>query len=447
MNMKSIGKETNYREELSVETDKPNIVFHPPTWFQINKFSVAVGLLWQPLRNDLSLKQQAKLASGNKNNLDLFRMASNSKQVGFASSKEGFGPNMLAGANQFDQKIPFDSWLAAFKLAEDSDHWWIVAKRYGAIYQDKVFNSRKTAFDEFSTLIKAPDWKRIYAPDDWEIKDAQKLILAEALTFVPNMGLKPINQNRRWLFVVPVIIGFVALTLFVGNRVIEKFVNLGDNQFQTETLEIQPEIPKPWVGKSKVGEFTRTCLELMEDLFFLSPGWKLNSLVCTQNETKYLISLTVNRDPVGSPGYLRQLAFRKSGVEITMGCNGNCANAQLEKVIPEPQSRENEQPWKANKVDKILRERFQTIHAVLHLNQRGPRNLPQSSVSSNAITSRHDFSIRTGFGVKEYASLLKDIPGIAPETLVFTPSNNTWLLTAKIFHLNEMLQPSDEIQF
>lgn len=169
-------------------------------------------------------------------------------------------------------------------------------------------------------------------------------------------------------------------------------------------------------------------------------------MICSQNATNYSVAATLNREPIGSTGYLRQLAFRQSGVKITMGCNGDCASTQLERPIPEAPSRADELPWEANKVDEILRERFQTLHADLSLNHRGPRTLPQNTAPPKTYSSRHDFSIRTGFGVEEYAGILKDIPGMVPETLVYTPSNNTWLLTAKIFHQNEF-RASDNIQF
>ena len=430
-----------------LDTARPAIEFHPPSWLQINKVAVAVGLLWQPLRNDLSLKQQANLASGNRHNLDLVRMATNGKQVGFASSKEGYSPNMLAGANQFDQKIPVESWLAAFKLTEDSDYWWIAAKRYGAIYQDKIFNSRQAAREEFLTLINAPDWERIIAPGDWEINDAEELNFGDALTLNPNMGLKPINQNRRWLVIFPTLFVIFTLTLLLGYHFLGDLEFNEEYQDKSEPLNSQPEIEKTWLRKSRIGEFTNNCLALMGELFFLSPGWTLNSMICSQDSTKYSVTATVNREPVGSTGYLRQLAFRQSGVEVKMGCNGDCANAQLERSIPEAPSREDELPWQAKKVDEILRERFQTLHADLSLNQRGPRTLSQNTAPPKPFSSRHDFSIRTRFGIAEYAELLKDIPGMVPETLIYTPSNNTWLLTAKIFHQNEMMQAPDKIQF
>ena len=434
MNKNSPGVKTNTQARVPVATDQPPPKFHPPAWLQINQFAVAVGLLWQPIRNDISLQQQARLASGNRHNLDLYRMATNSKQVGFASSKEGYSPNMLAGANQFDQAIPVDSWLAAFKLTEDSDDWWIVAKRYGAIYQDKIFTTRRGARDEFSTLIIAPDWERIIAPEDWEIPDAQVLSYVNALTLNPNMGLKPLHRNRRWWVYFPTLLIIISLTLFLGNYLSNKLEYSEDYQDNSETLHSEQVIAKPWTGKGRIGEFTSVCLALMEELFFLSPGWQLMSMICSQDNSRYSVSATINREPTGSTGYLRQLAFQQAGVEVRIGCNGDCANAQLGRTVPDAPTRENELPWQANKVDEILRERFQTLHADLSLHHRGPRTLSQDSTPPRAYSSRHDFSIRTKICVDEYADLLKDIPGIVPETLVYTPANNSWLLTAKIFH-------------
>ncbi|MCY4183920.1 MAG: type 4b pilus protein PilO2 [Rhodobacteraceae bacterium] len=421
----------------------PAVIFQPPAVLHINKLAVAVGLLWQPLRNDLSLKQQAKLASGNRHNLDLFRMAANSKQVGFASSREGYSSNMLAGANLFDQNISKDSWLAAFKLTEESDHWWIVAKRYGAIYQDKVFDSSKAAQDEYATLINAPDWERKFAPADWNIKETEDFRLVDALTLNQHLGLKPINQTKGWLVAIPLVLALIALVILAGSHLLETIESRNVQRPDSEDPHYRPQVEKPWVGKSRIGEFTHICMEVMEELFFLSPGWKIDTLTCSQNSSRYLVSASMKRNPSGSTGFLRQFAFHYTGNDIAIGCNGECANIQKERSIPDSPSREDEQLWQAGKVDRILRERFQTLHADIHLNHRGPRASVQNTVPPTAISSRHDFSIKTRYAIREYADLLGDVPGIVPETLVYKPSNNLWLLTARIFHHIEMPRTSE----
>ena len=260
----------NIKDDSFLDEQNPAVNFQPPAVLHINKVAVALGLLWQPLRNDLSLKQQANLASGNRHNLDLYRMAANSKQVGFASSREGYSSNMLAGANLFDQNISVDSWLAAFKLSEESDHWWIVAKRYGAIYQDKVFDSSKSAQNEYSTLINAPDWERKFAPSDWNIKDTEELRLADALTLNQHLGLKPINHSKGWLVAIPLVLTLIALVIFAGIHLLETMESRDIQQPRSKEPDSQPQIVRPWVGKSRIGEFTYICLELMEEIFFLS---------------------------------------------------------------------------------------------------------------------------------------------------------------------------------
>ncbi len=446
MTWELFGRHKNSKGDAYQDLSKSSIIFHPPINLVINKFVVAVGLFWQPLRNDLSLIQQAKLASGNRHNLDLFQLASNGRQVGFASSKEGYTAKMLAGANLFDQQIPEENWLAVFKLVEDSDYWWIVAKRYGAIYQDKIFYSKKTALEEYSSLIKAPDWERVIAPQDWNIKDAEEMFFGDSLTLNPNRSLKPIRQNRRWLIFIPLILVIAGLTVVTGNRAVMMLVNRGVPTDKFETVSQPTEITKPWLGKSRIVEFTSTCVDLMEEMFFISPGWEIISLVCRQDRAKYSVSARVNRDVTGSLGFLRQSAFDQTGVVVIAGCNGDCAHAQLEKIIGKAPYRPNEHLWKSQKVEQILRERFQTLHTQLNLNHRGPRKLNNNPNSPNATNSRHDISIKTGVSIGEYADVLKDIPGMVPETLVYTPANNTWLLTAKIFHHIEISENPDKIQ-
>ncbi len=443
MNSKSFMKNNNNGNESFLDEQSPAVIFQPPAVLHINKVAVAVGLLWQPLRNDLSLKQQAKLASGNRHNLDLYRMAANGKQVGFASSREGYSSNMLAGANLFDQNISADSWLAAFKLTEESDHWWIVAKRYGAIYQDKVFDSSKSAQDEYSTLINAPDWERKFAPGDWNIKDTEELRLVDALTPNQHLGLKPINQTKGRLVAIPLVLTLIALAIFVGIHLLESTESKDVQLPRSVEPHSQPQVERPWVGKSRIGEFTYICLELMEEVFFLSPGWKIDTLACSRDSSRYLVSASIKRNPSGSTGFLRQLAFKYTGNDIAIGCNGECANIQKERSIPDSPSREDERLWQAGRVDTILRERFQTLHADLHLNHRGPRSQVQNTAPPTVISSRHDFSIKTRYGIREYADLLRDVPGIVPETLIYKPSNNLWLLTARIFHQVEIPLTSD----
>ena len=150
---------------------KRTVQFVPPHRLRIGNRQAAAGVLWQPARSGLSLRDQVNLASGERSDLDLFTTFGSGRQFGFASSGSGFGSGMMAAATAIDATGLGSTWLATFELAEGGP-WWIVAMRSGLIYEDQICEQLSTARSTHQDLSSAPEWEHIVAPESWRIPSA-----------------------------------------------------------------------------------------------------------------------------------------------------------------------------------------------------------------------------------------------------------------------------------
>ncbi len=411
------------------------VVFAPPSALNLDGFSVALELFWQPSRGGLSIRQQARLAGGPRGSFDLFCLGDQTRQVGFASSQEGHQVGMTAGAHLFDHAIPDDSWLGAFRLSPDGDNWWIVAKRQGAIYQDRVFDRKDKAVSEFRTLVEAPDWKRIIAPKELHVEGAEEHTIEDIVDEVTGPQLDPIDRSRRYLLAIPVAllvlaILYMAFDLYQAHSEGDRLT--GDSAVgpvNTTALAIET-----WRDELRIDQFADECTVQIDQLFFVVPGWEYSTMVCRMDRTNVSVLARLDRLPNGVFGHLRTTALVKAGIEVEGDCDGNCAwvnSANEVEAVP----RNDEVAWSEDKVEWVLRERFQSLHLDLQLHRRGPRSpSDQNGGTRSSADSRHDLSFSTQTGIMDYIRLLGDVPGLVPEAMTLSPKDGRWFVTAKVFH-------------
>ena len=125
---------------------------------------LALGLLWQPVKQGLALRAQARMAGGGKGGFDLHARPAGNRQIGFARTQDELTPGMLAGATAVNAVGWGDNWLAAMKLPGSRGLWWIVAMRDSLIYEDQLHAAESAALAAFRRSLEAPHWEKVVAP-------------------------------------------------------------------------------------------------------------------------------------------------------------------------------------------------------------------------------------------------------------------------------------------
>ena len=439
MPLKTFGKAGQKQGDHIKQPHK--VKFFPPREFFLEETPIALELFWQPFQNGLSIQQQSKLVGGTIGGLDLYCLSEQSQQIGFGNTSEGHTGDMIAGALLVANSISSENWLSVFSLSSEHDYWWIVAKRQGAIYQDKVFRNQNKAVDEFNTLLEAPDWEHIIAPKEFKCTNAKDQSISNLINNVDGPKLKPTGLSKRYLL--KWLLGFMLVGLLYFGYLV--YQNRSDS-IATDYLPIpvQSEVViEPWQDEIGVEQFVNGCVEQITKLFFIVAGWQIDTLACQVSNTQLAANVRFDRQAQGTIAHLRTKALVKLGIQVEVDCTGNCAWLKSSIPFSKPQ-RTDEVGWTSRKVEEVLRERFQNLHLNLQLQKRGTRGPnPPSSTPSIMVLSRHDLSLVTRVGITNYLHLLNDIPGFVPESLTYSPNNNSWLFTAQIFHHSpRSVQPS-----
>ena len=145
--MPRLKKMLSKASAMSMEPAGPNKI-------RIGRQQAALGLLWQPARSGMSVRDQAALAGSGTRVFGLVAPAGDGRQLGFATADKGFASGMLAGATLFDGNVVGDTWVGAFPVG--NGEWWIVAVRDGWIYEDLVCRDAESAEAAFRKLLKPP---------------------------------------------------------------------------------------------------------------------------------------------------------------------------------------------------------------------------------------------------------------------------------------------------
>ena len=253
-----------------------------PNRLAVGRRQVALGLLWQPAKPELALRDQARLAGGIGGGLDLHARTPAARQIGFATSRDQFSPGMLAGATAIDSTEWGGNWLAALRLPGGGDFWWIVAMRDAQIYEDQLHKGESAARHAFDVSLEAPDWERTMAPDAWGISKAEDVELSDILSLQDAVRLRRVNWEARAL-AATVGAALIAATLAYGWSEWSEW----SKQRRSEMTQVRavpastvPAKVFPWEFSPWIPDFIAGCLGRMDQLMILPPGWMVDSLVC-----------------------------------------------------------------------------------------------------------------------------------------------------------------------
>ena len=388
----------------------------------------ALGLLWQPLQPGLSIRDQARLAGGNRGEFDLHVSAAGSRQAGFGATGDGLSPGMLAGATAVNADGWGDNWVAAFSLPGQARRWWIVAMRGAQIYEDQVHDSERAARQAMEMSLQAPDWDRIIAPSDWEIGNSAATGIADVLDLARAAPLQRVSRMAR-------IAGFAALALLaaallgVGWSRLVQMDGAGIALIGTPA-PVDESYEYPWEASPSIFGFVRRCTVEMDRMLLLPPGWLLESLVCGWSGETIGTRMLLRRND-GRPVHLRAAA-RSRRPQIS--ARGEAAELASSAALAPGDMLALVQPWERGRLEMVLSDRFGSLGLEAGIVPRSEKIA--GTAGGERVTrslNRFDLGIRTSAGVLEYARLLSDIPALVPEALVWRQDSHSWHLTAKAY--------------
>ena len=182
-------------------------------YIYVNRKKYAVGLLWQPVRAGVVVRNYARtLARAIDKKLNLF--TEYRSMVGLASRRLGARVGMsVAAAAVMERFAEYTSFLAVFRV---NSGFYLVAARNGIILADKVFETEKDARAEYVKLSEIPDWGAFFAPGAWGMPKAAERDIGELLNGYNKTTMHSISHFGVNMFSVALFVVFVLgmLVLF-----------------------------------------------------------------------------------------------------------------------------------------------------------------------------------------------------------------------------------------
>ena len=176
-------------------------------YIYVNRRKYAVGLLWQPVRAGVVVRNYARtLARTIDKKLNLF--TEYRSMVGLGAMRSGVRVGMpVAAAAVMERFAEYTSFLAVFQVHSG---YYLVAARNGVILSDKVFETEKAAREEYAKLSEIPDWGALFAPGAWGVPKAAERNISELLNGFNRTTMHSISHFGVNLFS----LGMFALFLF-----------------------------------------------------------------------------------------------------------------------------------------------------------------------------------------------------------------------------------------
>lgn len=285
-----------------------------------NKY--AVGLTWLMADDDIDAKLAKDRAS--KMGADFFAMRTTAvPQHGFGYLALGHRPGMISAASVAADML-VGEWHGVFTA---DNGWWYLAVHADAIAPDGdiFFFSEEQAFQHFQERAASYKWPRNYAPENWNLPDANSNITLDKLLENTDMAatLKPSSLDAVFggtkqksmaflfggLFIAFLLVAFLAPTLFSAerpdlNEIVRSRVLAPGRIFapppvktaanSLETVDLSA------VRGAQPSALINVCANSFARLAVPLPGWDLGGLTCNANNQESPVAAGVWQKKSGS---------------------------------------------------------------------------------------------------------------------------------------------------
>ena len=173
----------------------------------VNHKKYAVGLFWQPMGNEHSVRNYARtLARGINQRHNLY--TEYKMMIGLGARKNGQRVGMhVAATDVLEAFSEYTSFLAVFQTNKG---FYLIAARNGIILEDKLFDSADEARTEYAKMSEIPDWGAFFAPAEWGMPRAAESRIEDVLNGRSRATLHLISHFRAFLWSLLLIVAFCA---------------------------------------------------------------------------------------------------------------------------------------------------------------------------------------------------------------------------------------------
>lgn len=406
------------------------------------KKKTAVALQWIPPEEDVTVKHRlAELTEHSHNDPTqlsaTYRFYTDTRNTGFmgvGSQELGHSVGMRALVTMLSPQITGDRWVGAFQVSPNGEQWWIGSIRDGKVFNDQVVNSRHQAEEVLLNDLQAPDWTAIFAPAEWGISGSRSEQLHEVVDL--RLGEKmrsstPVKDNLP-----RAILGIVVLAVALGgfsyvqNRKAEQQRELEELRRRAAASVTYDAPDLPWFMASDIRTFITDCDARIEAALLMVPGWENQPLSCSISRGEGSVATGWARNG-GKTTWLRSLMPPERPVPVFSEDFSTASWSEefsSEVVTGDEMSVE---PWNPQVMESRIRERF--LHYDLPINIR-PAAGNQSAATNQVVFNAHEIRLSSEIGFANFGDMLKDIPALVPDALVYSPATGIWDLTFRVNH-------------
>jgi len=404
---------------------------------KIWKKKVVLGMLWDSTRPGESVKQQAKAVSSEDVYYSLAAQFKDANQIGFSDGSNGIKPGFKAGVTCFNPDQMGDSWVAAFRIGENADVWWVVALRNGQVYEDQILRDADEARMLFLENMQAPDWQRRIAPDYWEIGGTEDYRIQDVLAPSFGIGLKAVNPFKTYLpriiaAGVLVVLGVVAYMMYQSHLEDLKQQERELKAQRDASIRISP-ADYPWFDAPAVFDFIDACTPAIENAMRFIPGWRQDVISCKFDGKREAGIIMTSWTNVGGtvPWFTASFAPDEMPSISADGQSGTLADSVAFDVETEVLA----EPWEGDRIERVMRRRLQTTGARLEMTAAVQRITPEQRVKMREpVFNFHQVSFQTSGAIEDYLRLFGDIPAIVPVEAIYDLRTYSWNISFRIYH-------------
>lgn len=404
---------------------------------KIGKKSIVMGLVWITADPAKKIKEQATSLAKEDENFDLVCQHRMANQLGLAEKTAGIKLGMKAAASCFSEKTMGRNWIAAFRLIEGQEHFWVVSVRNGAVWEDQIISDEFTAKSLFLEELAAPDWQRKIAPDEWSLGGTKEYRLQDVIEISEGLPLKPVYPLKTYaprIILASLLVGagVGAYAFYQNYQENQKLIAQQLEQARKASVRVSPS-DYPWFDTPELEEFFSLCIPEAPKMIKTIPNWQQSPIGCALDDKKELSIETAWQSTGGTQVWARA-AFRPDEPQATFNPEGTAARLRR-KIDMDVVTEDLDPAWSEERIDRILGQRFQTTGVDIKVS-KSVRKVSSSERGNmpKPVFNYHDLTLTTSAGLFEYARLFSDIPAIVPRTLVYEPNAGTWNLNFRIYH-------------
>ncbi|MCW3782571.1 type 4b pilus protein PilO2 [Defluviimonas salinarum] len=419
----------------------PDIFMDEPGVIAFGKKKAALGLSWTTRDEDKTVKaqirdlneQSAEDPASRTVNYQFYTDTKKTGFVGLGSPDLGHKSGMKALVTLLSPAITGPRWIGVFRLDESKDLWWVGSIRDSKVFEDQIITGRHRAEEIFLTELQAPDWSSVFAPEDWGIAQTRGERLHEVVDFRGGEKLKSISPVKDNLPRIALVAAVAAVAaggfLFFQNMKAKELRELEELRKRVESqVSLGPQ-DFPWYNVTRADLFISTCMSEIEKSIIVIPGWEAQPISCTISGGQGTISTGWSR--MGGRFSWLRTAIPGEDPQPTMSPDGTTAAFSRSFTAPYDELSFADQPWGGAQIDSWVRERLQVFG--LELSMR-PNQENRDAAGAKPLFNSHDIRIQTPYAMRNYGDLLRDVPALVPQVLIYNVQTSSWDLALKAYH-------------